>query len=62
MEQIRHFHDLLRQNPLSVHTVRVFSLKDAPNNVVHVSGFCGKGEGIVELNVVSLADTVLSYS
>jgi hypothetical protein len=31
------------------------------NNVVHVSGFCGEDGGIVELNAVSLVDTLFSY-
>jgi hypothetical protein len=35
-----------------------FNLNGLPNNVVPVSGFCGNG-GIVQLNAVSLADTVL---
>jgi hypothetical protein len=47
---------------LSVSIVRVeFTLNGHPNNVVHVSDFCGKNGGIVELNVVSLAHTVFSY-
>jgi hypothetical protein len=28
---------------------------------VHISGFCGKDGSIVELNAVSLVDTVFSY-
>jgi hypothetical protein len=47
---------------LSVNTVRVdFNLNALPNNVVHVSGFCGEDKGTVKLIVVSLVDTVFSY-
>jgi hypothetical protein len=62
MEQIKGFHDLLRQKSSSVLIAKVkFNLNDLPNNGIHVSGFCGKDEGIVELNVVFLANTVFSY-
>jgi hypothetical protein len=37
-----------------------FNLSGLPNNVVHLSDFCGKDEGIVELNAVSLVDTVFA--
>jgi hypothetical protein len=38
-----------------------FKLNGIPNNSIHVSGLCGEDGGIVELNVVCLADTVFSY-
>jgi hypothetical protein len=62
-ELISGFHDLLRQKPPSfVDTVRVeFNVNGLPNNVVHISSFCGEDGGIVELNVVSLVDTVFNY-
>jgi hypothetical protein len=47
---------------LSVDIVRVeFNLNSLLNNVVHISGFCGEDGRIVELNVVSVVDTVFSY-
>jgi hypothetical protein len=51
------------KSTLSVDTVRVeFNLNGLPNNAVHISGFCGEDGRIMELNVVSLVDTVFSYS
>jgi hypothetical protein len=38
-----------------------FNLSFFPNMAVHVSGTRGEDGGIVELNAVSLADTVFSY-
>jgi hypothetical protein len=38
-----------------------FNVNGPPNNVVHISGFLGKAGGIMELNVVSLGDTVFGY-
>jgi hypothetical protein len=35
-----------------------FNLNILPNNAVHVSGFRGEDERIIELTVVSLVDTV----
>jgi hypothetical protein len=63
-EPIRGFHDLLRQKTtLSIDIVMVeFSLNGFPNNAVHMSGFRGEDGRIVELNSVSLVDTVFSYS
>jgi hypothetical protein len=53
---------LRRETTLSVHIVRVeFNFSYYPNNAVCVSGFCGKDGGIVELNLMSLADTVFGY-
>jgi hypothetical protein len=37
------------------------NLNVLPDIAVHISGFRGKGGRIVELNVVSLVDTVFSY-
>jgi hypothetical protein len=61
-EQIRGFHDLLRENPLfSVDTLRgEVTLHGLPNNTVHISGFRGEDGSIVKLNVVSLVNTVFS--
>jgi hypothetical protein len=39
-----------------------FNLNGIPNNTDHVSDFRGKDGGIVELNAVSLADTVFSIA
>jgi hypothetical protein len=50
-EPIRGFHDLLKKKPLSVDIIRVFNLNGLPNNAVHISGFHGKDERIVGLNV-----------
>jgi hypothetical protein len=63
-EPLRGFHDVLRQKPLSLLILlRVeFNFGGLPNNAVHVSGFCGEDGDIVELNAVSLVDTVFSYS
>jgi hypothetical protein len=47
---------------LSVNIVRVeLNLIGLPNNAVHMSGFLGEDGRIVELNAVSLVDTVFSY-
>jgi hypothetical protein len=47
---------------LSVDIVRVeFNLNSLPNNGVHISGFRGEDGRIVELNAVSVVDTVFSY-
>jgi hypothetical protein len=54
---------LRQQNALSVDIVRVeFNLYGLPNSVINISGFHSEDESIVELNVVSLANTVFSYS
>jgi hypothetical protein len=43
--------------------VRVeFSLNVLTNSAVHMSGFHGEDGRIVDLNVVSLVDTAVSYS
>jgi hypothetical protein len=61
-EPIRGFHDLLRQYTLSVDIVRVeFNLNGLPDTAVHISGFRDEDGSIVELNAVSLVDTVFSY-
>jgi hypothetical protein len=39
-----------------------FNLNGLPDNAVHMSGFRGKDGRIVEPNVVSVVDTVFSYS
>jgi hypothetical protein len=47
---------------LSFDTVMVdFKLNGLPDNAVHISGFRGEVRRIVELNAVSLADTVFNY-
>jgi hypothetical protein len=61
-ELIRGFHDLLRQKPLSLDTVRVESISVASNNAIHTPDFRGEDGSIVELDVVSLVDTEHSYS
>jgi hypothetical protein len=38
-----------------------FNLNGLPDNAVHISGFQGEDGRIVELNAVSLVDTVFSY-
>jgi hypothetical protein len=38
-----------------------FNLNGLPDNAVHISGFLGEDGRIVELNAVSLVDTVFSY-
>jgi hypothetical protein len=38
-----------------------FNLKGLSDNVVHISGFRGEDGRIVEMNAVSLVDTVFSY-
>jgi hypothetical protein len=38
-----------------------FNLDGLPDNAVNISGLCGEDGRIVELNAVSLADTVFSY-
>jgi hypothetical protein len=38
-----------------------FNLNGLPDNAAHISGFHGEDEKIVELNAVSLVDTVFSY-
>jgi hypothetical protein len=46
----------------SVSIVRAdLNLNGFPDNVVHISGFHGEDGGIVELNAVSLVNTVFSY-
>jgi hypothetical protein len=46
---------------LSVDIVRMeFNLNGLPDNAVHISGFRGEDGSIVELNAVSLVDTVFS--
>jgi hypothetical protein len=55
-EPVRGFSNLLRQKPPFL-----FNLSDLPISVVHLSGFCGKDGGIVELNAVFLVDTVFTY-
>jgi hypothetical protein len=58
---IRGFHDLLTKATLSVDIVGVeFYLKGLPNNTIRISGFRGEDGRIVELNAVSLVDTVFS--
>jgi hypothetical protein len=57
---------MLRQKPpsttLSIDIVRVeFNLSGLPNNTVHISGFDSEDGRIVELNAVSLVDTVFTY-
>jgi hypothetical protein len=48
---------------LSVDIVRVeFSLNGLPDNAVHIYGFLGEYGGTVELNVMSLANIMLSYA
>jgi hypothetical protein len=45
-----------------VDIVRVeFNLNGLPNNAAHIFGFLGEDGSIVELNAVSLVDTVFSY-
>jgi hypothetical protein len=47
---------------LSVDIVGVeFNLNGLPDNAIHISGFRGEDGRIVELNAVSLGDTVFSY-
>jgi hypothetical protein len=47
---------------LSVDIIRVeFNLNGLSNNAVHISGFRGEDGRIVELNAVSVVDTVFSY-
>jgi hypothetical protein len=42
-EQMRGFHDLLRQKPTSVHIVGMeLNLNGISNNAIHVSGFNGE--------------------
>jgi hypothetical protein len=55
-EPITGFRVLLRQKPpLSVDTVRVeVNLNGLPDNVVHISGFCGKDGITVGLNTVAV--------
>jgi hypothetical protein len=62
-EPIRGFHDLPRQKAtLSVHIVWVeFNLNGIYNNAIHISVFHGEDGRIVEMNAVSLVDTVFSY-
>jgi hypothetical protein len=61
-EPIRGFHELLRQKPPSLDIVRVeFNLSGLPDSAVHISGFRGENGRIVELNAVSLVDTVFGY-
>jgi hypothetical protein len=38
-----------------------FNLNGLPDSAVHISGFRGQDGRIVELNAVSLVDTVFSY-
>jgi hypothetical protein len=38
-----------------------FNLNGIPDNAAHIPGFRGEDERIVELNVVSLVDTLFSY-
>jgi hypothetical protein len=60
---MRGFHDLLRQNSLSVHIVGMeLNLNRLPNNASRVLGFCGEDGGIVKLNAVSQVDAMFSYS
>jgi hypothetical protein len=48
---------------LPVDIVRVeFNLNGLPDNAVYISGSLGENGRIVELNAVSLVDTVLGYS
>jgi hypothetical protein len=37
------------------------NLNGLPDNAVHISGFHGEDGTIVEMNVVSVVDTVFSY-
>jgi hypothetical protein len=47
---------------LSVDIVRMeFNLSGLPDNVVHITGFCGEDGRIMDLNAVSLVDSVFSY-
>jgi hypothetical protein len=47
---------------LSVDIVGVeCNLNGLPDNVVHISCFRGEDESIVELNAMSLVDTLFSY-
>jgi hypothetical protein len=62
MELIRGFHDLLRQKPSFLDIVSMeFNLSGLPNYAVHTSRFRGEDGRIVELNMVSLVDTVFSF-
>jgi hypothetical protein len=63
-EPIRGFHDLQRKKPTSLLILlRVeFNLNGLPDNVVHIFVFRGKDGRIVELNAVSVLDTMFSYS
>jgi hypothetical protein len=38
-----------------------FNLNGPPDSAVHISGFCGEDGRIVEMNAVTLVDTVFSY-
>jgi hypothetical protein len=38
-----------------------FNLNGLPDNTVHISGFHGEDGSIVELNAMTLVDTVFSY-
>jgi hypothetical protein len=50
------------KSPLSVDIVRVeFNPNGLPNNAVHMSGLHCEDGSILELNTVSVADTVFSY-
>jgi hypothetical protein len=61
-EPIKGFHDLQTKTTLSVDIVGVeFNLNGLPDNAVHISDFRGEDGRIVELNAVSLVDTVFSY-
>jgi hypothetical protein len=62
-EPIGGLHNSLRPKPSSLLILfRVrFNLNGLHNNAVHISGFRGEDGRIVELNVVSVVDTVFSY-
>jgi hypothetical protein len=60
-EQMRLFHDFLRQNPTSNFVGMELKLKGLPNNVIHISGFSGEDGGNAKLNAASQVNTAFSY-
>jgi hypothetical protein len=52
----------LTESTLPVDIVGVeFNLNGLPDKAVHISGFRGEDGSILELNTMSLVDTVFSY-
>jgi hypothetical protein len=59
-EQMRGFHDSLRQKPSSLFRLLGWSSNHSPDDI-HVSGFGGEDAGIMYLDVMYQDDTVLCH-